>query len=137
TVPEDAPAYVKNTLGLCSWVEGDGLWLKVVKAWLRIDQAAGFEPSSKALSRLPTTGRPKEVGKWISYAQSATFRPVVSLPRFADEFAEWWRSMQPEGRKAIDDTFISMSKPVITDWETVKISGLNGLVSVVAALAWW
>lgn len=137
TVPQDAPIYVKNAVGLCLWVEGDRLWQKVVDGWWRFDQATGFAPSSKVLSRLPAAGRPKEVGTWISYARSSTFRPEVTLPRFAEEFAEWWRSMQPEGRKALDDRFISLSKPARTDWGELKISGPNGIVSVVVALAWW
>ncbi|KAE9401890.1 hypothetical protein BT96DRAFT_791356, partial [Gymnopus androsaceus JB14] len=115
----------------------DGRWKAVVEAWLDVDRAAGFVALSKGLSRLPTDGRPKEVGTWISYARSGTFRPAVTLPGFADVFSGWWRSKQPDGREALDDKFISLSKPATVDWKGLKISGPNGIVSVISALAWW
>ncbi|KAE9403520.1 hypothetical protein BT96DRAFT_765845, partial [Gymnopus androsaceus JB14] len=130
------PKYVGNALTLCSWVNGDKCWERVVQGWLQFDEAAGFEPSSKEYARLPTAGRPKEVGTWISHARSATFHPDMTLPRFADEFAKWWRAMQPEGRDVIKGEFIGLTKPADIDWTELKISGSNGMVSVVGALAW-
>lgn len=136
-IPQGAPKYVENVLTLCSWVEGDKRWEKLVESWLRFDEGAGFKPSTKELSRLPTTGRPKEVGTWVSHARAATFRPVVDLPRFADEFAVWWRGMQPEGREELEDEFIALTKPRTIDWGELRMSGPNGMVNVVGALAWW
>lgn len=136
-LPEGAPKYVENTLVLCLWVDGEKRWQQVVRAWLRFDEDAGFQPSSKELSRLPTSGRPKEVGTWVSHARSATFRPAVLLPRFANEFSEWWRAIQPKGREAVDGEFIRLTKPAKTDWTKLQVSGANGLVNIVGALAWW
>ncbi|KAE9387096.1 hypothetical protein BT96DRAFT_774921, partial [Gymnopus androsaceus JB14] len=127
---------VENALGLCLWVDGGKHWQQVVQGWFWFDQAVGFEPSSKELLRLPTAGRPKEVGTWVSHARSAMFRPEVDLPHFANEFARWWRAMQPEGRDAVEGEFIALTKATI-DWTELKISGLNGIVNVVGALAWW
>lgn len=136
-VPEGAPKYVVNALGLCAWVEGDECWVKLVQHWLRFDQEAGFKPTSKELARLPTSGRPSEVGTWISHARSAMFRPEVVLPRFADEFAAWWKGMQPEGRDALDEGFMSLTTQATTDWTELRVSGPNGMVNVIGALAWW
>ncbi|KAE9391197.1 hypothetical protein BT96DRAFT_803062, partial [Gymnopus androsaceus JB14] len=112
-------------------------WQQVVQGWFPFNQAAGFQPSSKELSRIPMSGRPKEVGTWVSHARSATFRPVVDLPRFTDEFSGWWRAMQPEGREAVKGEFIGLTKTSRIDWTQLKISGPNGMVNVVGALAWW
>lgn len=136
-VPEGAPKYVENALVLCSWVEGDASWGNLVQGWLRFDEAAEFKPSSKQLGRLPTSGRPSEVGTWISHARSATFRPEVVLPRFADEFALWWKGMQPEGRDTLEEGFIGLARGDSIDWTQLRISGPNGMVNVVGALAWW
>lgn len=136
-VPQGAPKYVENALALCAWVGGDKRWETVVKAWLLFDQAAEFKPRSKELSRLPTGGRPKEVGTWVSHARSATFRPEVDLPRFANEFAVWWRRMQPEGREELEDEFIALTKPSAIEWSELSMSGPNGIVNIVGALAWW
>lgn len=133
----DGPKYVENTLELCAWVEGEKRWERVVQCWFRLDQAAGFQASSKELARLPTAGRPKEVGTWISHARSANFHPQVVLPRFGMEFANWWRGMQPEGREAVEDDFLAFTASATIDWTEVLITGSNGLVNVVGALAWW
>lgn len=136
-VPPNAPKYVENILALCLWVEGHERWQRVVQAWFQFNQAATFQPSSKTLLRLSTSGRPKEVGTWISYARSATFCPEVSLPLFGDQFSGWWRGMQPEGRDAVEGEFIGMTRGGEVDWTQLKISGQNGMVNVLAALSWW
>lgn len=45
--------------------------------------------------------------------------------------------MQPEGREVVEDEFMGFTASSSIDWTRMRITGSNGLVNVVGALAWW
>ncbi|PPQ84051.1 hypothetical protein CVT24_007929 [Panaeolus cyanescens] len=106
-------------------------WIALVHAWSSFQQAAGFSEDSK----LPTKNRPFPIKEWIARARSPTYRPVIKdLREYETTFWLWWSSMQPEWRKV--DGKVD-PKRVDGDWSCLRLPGVNGLISVVAALLYW
>jgi hypothetical protein len=56
------------------------------------------------------------------------------LNKYAKDFMAWWEMIQPEWRcKEGMDTLVDGSE----DWDSLRIPGANGLLSVVAGLFFW
>ena len=74
--------------------------------------------------------------EWIRRTRSPTWRPVIAnLAKFERDFGQWWTALQPEWR-------ITAAKEIAVDqavggWEDLRKPGLNGLLSLVAALLFW
>jgi hypothetical protein len=48
--------------------------------------------------------------------------------------AQWWRALQPEWRLSNGNEVLQKRN---VDWSTLRISGANGFLSVMAALFFW
>ena len=84
--------------------------------------------------RLGAQSRPHIIGNWIQRARLSTYRPDIrSVKDYADNFATWWKSLQPEWRANVDST----SAPNNASWEDIRRPGVNGLLSVVTGLFFW
>jgi len=57
------------------------------------------------------------------------------MASYESEFKAWWSVLQPEWRKSSSGE-IHFSK-VDGDWEVLHRPGLNGILSVMAALFFW
>src|SRR5205807_2193156 len=81
--------------------------------------------------------RPPELNRWIGAGRWRGKAPVVSNhAAFSAAWWAWWMSLQPTWRE------LSLSgRPTIglygEDWSTLKYPGQNGMLSIVATLAWW
>jgi len=107
-------------------------WNQLVKAWAAFEAKSDF----KELKKLSTTNRPSAVKSWIQRARTSAWRPVISnLADYESEFTAWWSSLQPEWRKSSSGKIL-FSK-VDGDWEVLRRPGLNGILSVMAALFFW
>ncbi|EEB97589.1 hypothetical protein MPER_03060 [Moniliophthora perniciosa FA553] len=104
----------------------------VVLNWLRLDGKAGYSGS-----RLPATKRPVGIGEWIARARPVKFRPKMEdLERFGDDFEAWYKACCPSWRRD-RGLGIRMTRESGQDWSSLAKFGPNGIVSFVAALAWW
>ncbi|PPQ76366.1 hypothetical protein CVT24_008806 [Panaeolus cyanescens] len=126
-------AFTEGAVGLGT--DGNGClgndWIALVEAWSTFQVAAGFTEDNK----LPTKHRPFPIKEWIARARSPTYRPVITnLSEYESNFNLWWYSMQPDWRKA--DGMVDPRR-VDGDWSSLWLPGLNGLVSVIAALLYW
>jgi hypothetical protein len=123
-------------------VEG-GTWKSAVDAWLTLEHATGFQVSGKAL---PAGGRPAAVSWWVQRGRGTTRIPASlgSEDEREDFYAavvSWWLSVNPVWRKeGVENAEGFEARGLIQrsggDLETLP-SGLNGLTSVLACLAWW
>ncbi|KAI0039617.1 hypothetical protein FA95DRAFT_1478423, partial [Auriscalpium vulgare] len=83
--------------------------------------------------------RPDAVGNWIRDARKwhrASVDPM-KVSSFKTLWWRWWVSLQPAERVIDAEAFVLDVPKDDMSWEQVNIAGVNGLLSVVAALTWW
>jgi hypothetical protein len=107
-------------------------WMELVTVW------ADFEVKEryKERKKLSPCCRPPVVEEWIRRARSPTWRPViVDLAEFEKDFNLWWTELQPERRVSSGEkTAVGRD---VGGWEDLRKAGLNGIVSLLAALFFW
>jgi hypothetical protein len=105
-------------------------WEKLVQSWAAFEQREGYTE----VRRLPKTGRPEIVGVWINRARPCKWRPPIDLKIFEREFKGWWTAIQPAWRIVDGQVDTSITQG---DWASLRLPGLNGILSVVGALFFW
>lgn len=111
--------------------------MKIVNLWLKL------EVDGKGVGgKLAAKGRPKCVGYWISVARPNRLIDLdTSFKDFEMVFWKWWRSLQPqfrtEGLAEGQEMVRKLPPTEEREWEALRATGTNGLVSVLAALAFW
>jgi hypothetical protein len=140
-LPDNAPTWVPLALEFLeskvpSKVSGEGWtdlgekWSHLVSTWLSLEIGAGFSSSTK----LGTSKRPSCISDWIQRARTPTFRPNISdIHKFESNFLAWWTSLQPKWRHHDGELLRTGGN----DWEPLRRTGINGLLSVLAALFFW
>jgi hypothetical protein len=79
--------------------------------------------------------RPICVHEWIKRKRSATYRPdAKALSKISQDFHAWWRALQLEWRLSNNNKGL---KKANGDWSRLRISSVNGFLSVMAALFFW
>ena len=107
-------------------------WMELVAAWVDFEVKEGY----KEWKKLSPRGRPSVVQEWIQRARSPTWRPVIAdLAKYEQAFDLWWKALQPAWRIS------SAEEPAVGQgvggWEELRKPGLNGLLSLLAALFFW
>ncbi|KAJ3505719.1 hypothetical protein NLJ89_g7270 [Agrocybe chaxingu] len=74
---------------------------------------------------------------WYAFEVQEQFTHVCNLDvkTYEVQFVEWWTSLQPDWRLSDEDKLEKECEG--DDWECLRLPGLNGIVSVVAALFFW
>jgi hypothetical protein len=108
----------------------------LVNAWTRIEAASRFEHApTNLLHRL----RPAQVGRWITGQRGR--RPAdtaISDPiQYAKEWETWWATLQPHWRVQGSDGKWVVGGAYGTDWGVLFQWGVNGVLSILAALYFW
>jgi hypothetical protein len=109
----------------------DVSWTELVELWSSFEQKESYTEAGK----LSPKNRPAVVGQWILRARPGGWRPnIANLPGFKRQFQQWWVTIQPVWR--VSDR--KLLKDVVNgDWDSLRCPGLNGIVSVLAALFYW
>lgn len=108
-------------------------WDEAVSLWEAFETSTGF-PDSRRLPKLLARQRPSCVGDWIRRARNSSYRPTIPDPHDADKnFRSWWTNLQPTWRVSTDGSLIRGRG----SWEELRRPGINGLLSVLAALFFW
>ena len=125
-----SPSWVSNATTLFKSTNLGSEWDLLLSTWLEFEERAGFDSSA----RLGAQHRPRAIADWIQRARPATFRPEIKDEKeFAAAFSSWWQNLQPEWRRVENNNGPQEDE----DWDAIRCSGVNGLVSVVAALFFW
>lgn len=126
-----AEDWVPNALALFRSIALGPEWDALVRDWLHFEEGEGFEGSCK----LGSQHRPPIVADWIKRARKPDFPyEIKNLDKFVNGFNAWWRVLQPTWR--LDDASDLLRRDG-EDWGRLRCSGVNGLVSVLAALFFW
>ncbi|KAJ3483224.1 hypothetical protein NLJ89_g12080 [Agrocybe chaxingu] len=107
-------------------------WAKLLEEWEAFEEEEDAFDDKRVL---PAKGRPKSVGMWISRARLPTWRPSEPDAK-ADEkhFKAWWATLQQTSQVANGKV---VSRSTSGDWSALRLPGVNGIQSVVAALFFW
>ncbi len=106
-------------------------WGLLIHAWLKFEQNSQFV----ANGRLGTQHRPDAVGDWIQRARPSSYHPKINdIQGYGTKFSLWWQSLQPDWRNDDADDALPRSRE---DWEDIRRPGINGIMSVAAALFFW
>jgi hypothetical protein len=106
-------------------------WDTLISSWAAFEDQEGY----KEAGRPTTSGRPEIVSQWIARARSVTWRPTISnLKDYEDKYNEWWKRLQPTWR--IIDGKVDVAR-TMGDWGCLRLPGLNGILSIIAALFFW
>ncbi len=126
--PDGSPEWVIKALTLLRATALGSEWEKLIDTWLEFEGQSSFTGSDY----LTANSRPRAITDWIQRARAPNYRPVIkSVSKFAESFAAWWSTMQPSWRVANSRDELS------GDWEKIRRPGVNGLLSVMAALFFW
>ncbi|KAJ7049614.1 hypothetical protein C8F01DRAFT_1001792, partial [Mycena amicta] len=86
---------------------------------------------------LPTEYRPKQVYHWVKNRRIAkpAYCAVGNTVTYGNHWWKWWANMQPDWRGSVDGT--PGDGEVHGSWDGLYVSGVNGMLNVVASLYWW
>ncbi|KAJ7744432.1 hypothetical protein DFH07DRAFT_703628, partial [Mycena maculata] len=120
----------------------------LLKLFIELEQQYGWvKTGGKGLG---TTNRPPQVTAWISAGRgsrggsmaNAIGPTMPALAVFDATWWQWWSGLQPSWRttdKGNSARFARDRYPAgdVGNWVTLRHSGPNGVLSLVAALYWW
>ncbi len=112
-------------------------WDSLLLAFTLFKGRHKFATGGKALK---SDGRPAVIATWIQNARNRDPKKLGPVLAFAATWWAWWRSLQPEWRELTGvGPFKGDSEVVGSSWPELDIpkSGVNGMYSVIASLAWW
>lgn len=129
-LPTDAPPWLVSSSSMLRSEDLGLEWMELVGIWESFEVSEGFDSPTK----LPAKGRPPCISDWIQRARTPSYRPTITHPdTFAQVFSAWWSSLQPQWRKSIEGPL----PRAFGDYDALRRPGVNGLLSVVAALFFW
>ena len=107
-------------------------WTELVWLWVTFEQKEGFKQRGKL--------SPKKcldiISEWIQWAHSPMWQPVITnVSMFEKSFHMWWLSLQPKWRLSKKGEILTQKMD--GDLDGLRKLGLNGLLSVLAALFFW
>jgi hypothetical protein len=109
-------------------------WKRLIGLWMAFEMKEGY--GCEVVGRLKAKHRPTVVGDWIQRARSSSWRPITSdVGTIEEGFRKWWTSLQPEWR--VEDSGGLNMAATDGDWDSLRQSGINGVLSVMAGLFFW
>ncbi|PBK66206.1 hypothetical protein ARMSODRAFT_1021796 [Armillaria solidipes] len=114
-----------------------GDWDSLLLAFTLLEGKRKFATGGKGLR---PDGRPAVVGTWIQNARNRDPKKLGPVAAYAASWWAWWRSLQPEWRGLTGVGPITEAGGYVGGrWPELDIpkSGVNGMYSVIASLAWW
>lgn len=120
-----SPTWFSSALTMLRSEELGPTWLHLVSLWEVFERKHDFKPAD-GRPKLSSTCQPSCIGEWMKNARRPSWRPVVNEKisfnsQFEADFSAWWAILLPE-----KSTASCIAKP-----------GVNGLLSIVAALFFW
>ncbi|KAI0057945.1 hypothetical protein BV25DRAFT_1764714, partial [Artomyces pyxidatus] len=113
-------------------------WERCVSAYVHVERVAGFLVSCYG-PFLTAKDRPAFVSDWIKYARpwgGELWSTPFDFKVFPGEWWAWWAHLQPDGRSRNAAGVFSQDVEGL-EWDRLRIGGRNGVLSVMAGLAWW
>ncbi|KIY53323.1 hypothetical protein FISHEDRAFT_13679, partial [Fistulina hepatica ATCC 64428] len=135
--PTDWPKWVLSGVKTLRAEARGERWKTLISDWLKYEEKLDFASSAR---KLDLTSRPPAVHWWIQRGR-CTAAPPPKITGDHDKFGaaviKWWNALNPSWRvrDAASGTLIQTGIP--DGWDSLDCGGPNGLLSVLACLAWW
>ncbi|KAL0565087.1 hypothetical protein V5O48_016943 [Marasmius crinis-equi] len=132
-VPEDAPAYIWKVIHMCDLLQVGEEMNGLLEAWVKLEVSAGYEGTGI----LTASSQPAQIAEWIQHGRRPNFKPKINgVEGYGDKFCAWFKKCSPAWREPKEGTIV-MARKTDQDWGELKITGQNGVTSVIAAMAFW
>ncbi|KAJ3489956.1 hypothetical protein NLJ89_g11479 [Agrocybe chaxingu] len=126
------PDWFVSAMGMLEAEDLGPGWRKLLHAWHAFEEAEHFKEKGK----LPCHLRPAAIGLWIQRRRSLTWRPEFKdFCEYESQCMQWWGSLQPQWRVSAKGAVLFSQKD--GDIESLRRPGLNGILSILAALLYW
>ncbi|PBK59165.1 hypothetical protein ARMSODRAFT_1027662 [Armillaria solidipes] len=146
-LPDDAPKWAISAVNLFKREDVPVCLLQLCEKWIEFETR---ESNWAHSGKLSAVDRPKPIGDWINRARTERFRlqapksGVDPVRDFEAKFWLWWSQLQPEFRQR-DESEVTLAldheghadRKSEGDWGMLRLPGMNGWVSVMAALCFW
>lgn len=149
-IPIDiCPAWAKPALENFIGIAAGENWNALLASWITFEVEVGVEgvcyhflcpfcANDSHIQKLPTKGRPEEVGWWMKQKRPLSNAPVIDAGEFGAQWQTWWTAMQPEWRTLDAVWPFPHVIPAEGSWGRLEHSGgSNGMFLVVLTLSWW
>ncbi|KAJ7601289.1 hypothetical protein DFH06DRAFT_1026821, partial [Mycena polygramma] len=138
-LPDDTPQWLSNAL---LYIRGADLgchYASLLRALVRLEESAGFENDDH--TPLPASKhRPTQVQKWIQGKRGEkmkTLPEVKNVVTYSKQWYKWWDDLQPSWRQRDANGKWITGGEYGSDWGKLDCAGINGSLSIVAALYFW
>lgn len=95
---------------------------------------------TKGRATFAATGRPEQIAWWLKRARKVD-PPIEEdeIEDFGEQWWVWWKALQPKWREtdSVAGPLTPKHQRGHGDWGTLDATGVNGFLSVIAALGWW
>ncbi|KAL0571417.1 hypothetical protein V5O48_010552 [Marasmius crinis-equi] len=131
-VAADAPAYIWKVVHMCDLLRVGEEMKDLLQSWVNLEAAAKYEGNGILMA----SSRPAQITEWIQHGRRPNFKPKISgVEQYGDKFRSWLQKCCPEWR-APKQGSVLVREPG-QDWSQMKITGQNGLASIIVATAFW
>ncbi|KAJ8481558.1 hypothetical protein ONZ45_g15277 [Pleurotus djamor] len=116
--------------------EGDygPTWMRLLDHWASLDADASFEPNGLLLT---AKSRPYEILYWIKSKHPLSRPADIKDPvAFGEKWWAWWININPSWRRTKNGKSLKRSRSGLWE-EDLPVTGLNGILSVIAGLWFW
>ncbi|KAL0576159.1 SERTA domain-containing protein 3 [Marasmius crinis-equi] len=132
-VPDNAPVYIWKVVEMCERLKLGDEMNALVAAWVEMEGAAGYESNGL----LTAVSQPVQIAEWIQHGQQPGFNAKIpDVEQYGDRFIQWFKHCSPSWRTKSNGSIL-MSRQSGMDWKDMKITGQNGIASIVAGMAFW
>lgn len=133
--PNGYPDWVSNALTVLQSTHLGSEWDLLITKWLAFEQTTGYDRGGE---KLGTQNRPRIIADWIKNGRSPKFHPEIKdVGVLSAGVIAWWRGLQPDWRIDSNGDANSALCREGGSWEHIRRPGVNGLLSVIAALFFW
>ncbi|KAJ7234337.1 hypothetical protein C8J57DRAFT_1008761, partial [Mycena rebaudengoi] len=134
--PAKAPDWFRDARVELTQVDLGFHFHALLNAWTRVEAASRFEHAS---TNLPHKWRPGQVTRWITSQRGKRIADtaIPDLAAYASQWHSWWDSLQPHWRMKGADGKWMVGGAYGTDWGVLFQWGINGVLSILAALYFW
>ncbi|KAL0574851.1 hypothetical protein V5O48_007124 [Marasmius crinis-equi] len=131
-VAADAPAYIWKVVHMCDLLQVREEMKDLLQSWVNLEATAEYEGNGI----LTAFSRPPQIAEWIQHGRRPNFKPKISdVEQYGDKFRTWFQKCCPAWRTPKQGTV--MAREPGQDWSEMRITGQNGLASIIAATAFW
>ncbi|KAJ7575329.1 hypothetical protein C8J56DRAFT_801757 [Mycena floridula] len=113
----------------------DPSWTALLMKWRAWEQCFGFAQEGYNKEKLGGAKIRPEAVEWWTKRKRIPTPDIGDREVFARKWWLWWIHVNPDWRIKSNEGFLERKGD--GDWSSMKISGVNGFLSLLICLRWW